>query len=511
MEFQFDKMILFSFLIIGFVGVVVRLYNWLVVKPKRLRSMLKKQGINGPPPAFLLGNMREIMKSLSSNEKTNDPPLIHNCAARVLPFSERWLKDYGQVFVFSLGNIQVLNLHQPELVKEFATCVSWDLGRPLMINDVGPLLGKGILTSNGAFWLHQRKIIAPGLYMEKIKGMGNQITESAITLVNSWKSMVERDGGIADIKIDEAVSRFSGDVISRACFGSNYSKGEQIFLKLSHLQKTLSKKGLALGIPGMRYLPTKTNREAWALEKEIRNLILKVVKERQEAADEKDLLQMILEGAKDSNLSREETERFIVDNCNNIYLAGWETTTVAAVWCLMLLAANQEWQDRVRAEVLEICGGNMPNSDMIRKMKLLNMVIYESLRLYSPVAVIAREALKDMKLANINVPKGVNVWTTILLLHTDPEIWGSDSYNFNPERFANGIAGACKYPFLYMPFGVGPRVCIGQHLAMVELKILMALILSNFSLTISPKYIHSPTFALGVKPKYGVILLVKKI
>ncbi|OAY23979.1 cytochrome P450 714C2 isoform X2 [Manihot esculenta] len=512
MEFQLDKKIAFPFLVIVFLGVVVRLYNGLVAKPNRLRSMLKKQGINGPPPTFLLGNIREIMKSLSSIEKNNDPPLTHNCAALTFPFFEQWFKEYGQVFVYSLGNLQIVNLHQPELVKEFTTCVSLDLGKTsLQLDDLGPLLGQGIVASNGAFWSHQRKIIAPELYMEKIKGMVNLITESANALLNSWKSMIERDGGMADIKVDEGLGSFSADVISRACFGSNYYKGEKIFLKLKDLLKASSKKDLAVGIPGMRYLPTKSNREAWALEKEIRNLILKVVKERQEAADEKDLLQMILEGAKNSNLSREETDRFIVDNCKNVYMAGWETTTVSASWCLMLLAINQEWQDRVRAEVLEICGGSMLDSDMIRKMKLLNAVIHETLRLYPPVPVIAREALKDMKLGNINVPKGVNIWTTVLLLHTDPEIWGSDSYKFNPERFANGIAGVCKYPFFYMPFGVGPRVCLGQNLAIVELKIVLALILSNFSFTISPRYVHSPIFNLVIKPEHGVNLWVKKL
>lgn len=80
---------------------------------------------------------------------------------------------------------------------------------------------------------------------------------------------------------------------------------------------------------------------------------------------------MILEGAKNSNLSREAMDRFMVDNSKNIYLAGYETTAVSATWCLMLLAANPEWQDRVRAEVLEICGGGMPDSDMVRKMKLV--------------------------------------------------------------------------------------------------------------------------------------------
>ncbi|KAI6687018.1 hypothetical protein NL676_032931 [Syzygium grande] len=135
-------------------------------------------------------------------------------------------------------------------------------------------------------------------------------------------------------------------------------------------------------------------------------------------------------------------------------------------------------------------------------MKQLTMVINESLRLYSPVAVVSREALTDMKFGDLKVPEGVNVWTMVLTLHTDPEIWGPDSYFFNPGRFANGITGACKLPHLYMPFGVGPRVCPGQNLAMVELKILIAQLLSNFSFTLSPNYIHSPALRLVIEPEH---------
>lgn len=139
------------------------------------------------------------------------------------------------------------------------------------------------------------------------------------------------------------------------------------------------------------------------------------------------------------------------------------------------------------------------------------MVINESLRLYPPVAVVSREALKDMKFGDINIPKGVNIWTFVLTLHTDPELWGSDAYQFNPDWFVNGITGACKLPHLYMPFGVGPRMCLGQNLALVEMKILIAIILSNFSFTLSPTYIHSPALQLVIEPGHGVNLYVKKL
>ena len=140
----------------------------------------------------------------------------------------------------------------------------------------------------------------------------------------------------------------------------------------------------------------------------------------------------------------------------------------------------------------------------------LTMVINESLRLYPPVAVVSREAFKDMKFGDINVPKGVNLLTLVLPLHTDPDIWGADADRFNPERFGNGIAGACKLPHFYMPFGAGPRVCLGQNLAMVELKILISLILSNF-FSLSPNYSRAPALRFVIEPEHGEALLVRKL
>lgn len=510
--------ILTTIAVIGFLGLVVRLYNSLVSKPKKLRSILRERGINGPPQSLLLGNIRDMKKAVSANCVETPPPgqapLAHNVATVLFPFFEQWRKQYGQVFLFALGNIQIIHVNKPDAVREITTCTSLDLGKPAYQHrDRGPLLGQGVLTSNGLTWAHQRKIIAPELYMEKVKGMLHLITESTGTLLSSWESRIKEEGGVADIKIDDYMRSFSGDVISRACFGSNFSKGEEIFLKLRALQEAMSKTVFASGIPGLRKLPTKSNREAWGLEKEVRSLILKVVKERKQASYEKDLLQMILEGAENSDLTQEATDSFIVDNCKNIYLAGYETTAVSASWCLMLLAANPEWQSRVRGEVLQLCNGSVESidSDMIRKMKQLNKVIHESLRLYPPVAVISREALKEMKFGDIRVPKGVNVWSLVVTLHTDPEIWGPNSYLFDPDRFENGITGACKLPHLYMPFGVGPRICLGQNLAMAELKILIASIIAKFSFSLSPKYTHSPALRLVIEPGHGVNLLVKKL
>ncbi|KAL2238446.1 cytochrome P450 714C2 [Sesamum indicum] len=516
MEIQLLSKLVVSFVFVGVLGLFFRVYKAVVAEPGRLRSALRNQGLRGPSPIFLLGNILEIKKARDAATKAaigNGPPASHDCGAAILPFFNEWRKKYGDVFLFSIGNAQMVHVTRPEMVREITTCTSLDLGKPTYLEkELGSLLGQGILTSNGPLWAHQRKILAPELHMDKVKGMISLIQDSGIALLNSWRNIVEREGGLADINIDRYMRSFSGDIISGACFGSSYSKGEEIFLKLRALQEATSKKAFATGIPGMRHLPTKSNREAWALEKEIKALILNVVKERNEAGFENDLLQMVLEGAKNSNLSQEAIDQFIVDNCKNIYLAGYETTAVSATWCLMLLASHPEWQERIRAEVLDICkAGQIPDAEMIRKMKLLTMAINESLRLYPPVPVMSREALKDLKFGDINFPKGVTLWPLVTTLHTDPENWGPDSYQFNPERFRNGITGACKLPHFYMPFGVGPRVCLGQNLALVELKILISLILSKFSISLSPKYVHLPTFRLVIEPTHGVNLLIKQL
>ncbi|KAF8410299.1 hypothetical protein HHK36_002825 [Tetracentron sinense] len=508
------------FVLLGFCSFFIHLYNILWLKPERLRSKLRRQGIRGPSPSPLLGNIPEMKRIQSQLIKPpyKDGFVSHDWAHFLFPYFNHWKKEYGPILMCSMGNIQLLYVSHKEMVKEMSLCTSLDLGKPTYLQrERGPLLGQGILTSNGAVWAHQRKIIAPELYMKRVKvirmpsGMVNLMVESATSLVNSWEMKIESDGGIRDVRIDEDLRSFSADVISRACFGSNYSSGREIFVRLRALQQVMSKKSLLMGLPGLRYLPTKNNREIWRLEKEIRSLILELVKERKEAIFERDLLQMIIDGAKDDERGPVSADNFIVDNCKNIYFAGHETTAMSACWTLVLLASNPEWQARVRAEVLQLCGGLAPDADMLRKMKLLTMVIQEAMRLYPTVVFMSREALEEMKLGEIHVPKGVNIWIPVITLHRDPDIWGPDADEFNPERFANGISGACKLPHLYLPFGAGPRICAGQNLAMTELKIILALIISNFSLSISPKYRHSPVFKLVIEPEHGVNLLIRRV
>jgi len=139
------------------------------------------------------------------------------------------------------------------------------------------------------------------------------------------------------------------------------------------------------------------------------------------------------------------------------------------------------------------------------------MVIQEVLRLYPPAAFVSREAKEDIQIGNLDVPKGVCLWTLVPTLHRDPEIWGADANEFKPERFSEGVSKACKYPQAYVPFGLGTRLCLGKNFAMVELKVVLALIISRFSFTLSPNYKHSPAYRMLVEPEHDVDIIIQKI
>ncbi|ONK61752.1 uncharacterized protein A4U43_C08F33210 [Asparagus officinalis] len=501
-----------SALALAVATLIFYLYNILWLKPEKIRRALKVQGITGPKPAFIVGNIPDMKRS--ENEKGHESKeesseISHDYSSTIFPYFNRWREIYGPVFMFSFGSSISLYVSDPDLVKEISTNKSLDIGKTTASNkSFTALFGKGIIAASGHEWAIQRKIIAPEFFMEKVKGMVDLMAESSLPLMRSWEGKIERGGGISDIKIDEDFQSYAADVLSKACFGSNYAEGEEIFSKITSLQVAIPMKSMLYRLPGSTYLPTKNNRVVWGLGSEISSLIQKIVRERKKGANgEKDLLQSILK----NSIGEGVDKTFIVDNCKNIYFAGQETTATAAKWALVLLASNPQWQTLVREEIMDVCGDHKPDMEKLKKMNLLTQVIQETLRLYPASAIIARQIYADMKFGDLLIPKETSLWIPILNFHHDPNLWGPDVNEFKPERFAKGVSSACKHPHLYMPFGFGPRTCLGQNFAMVELKIVLALILMRFKVSPSRKHRHSVELRLLLGPKNGVRLVIEKV
>ncbi|XP_022855713.1 cytokinin hydroxylase-like [Olea europaea var. sylvestris] len=259
-----------------------------------------------------------------------------------------------------------------------------------------------------------------------------------------------------------------------------------------------------------RFFPSKYNRDIKSLNEEVERLLMEIIKSRKYCIEigrvssyGNDLLGMLLNEMqkRKSSTGFSINLQLIMDECKTFFFAGHETTALLLTWTVMLLASNTSWQEKVRAEVNQVSNDGSPSVDHLLKLPLLNMVINESLRLYPPATVMPRMAFDDIKLGDLHIPKGLSIWIPVLAIHHSEEIWGKDVNEFNPDRFASKSFAPGRH---FIPFATGPRNCIGQSFALMEAKIILAMLISKFSFTISDNYHHAPVSVLTIKPKYGV-------
>ncbi|XP_047155338.1 cytokinin hydroxylase-like, partial [Vigna umbellata] len=260
------------------------------------------------------------------------------------------------------------------------------------------------------------------------------------------------------------------------------------------------------------FFPSKYNREIKSLKMEVEKLLMEMIKGREDCVEKgrsnsygNDLLCILLDEMKKESGSL--NLQLVMDECKTFFFAGHETTALLLTWTVMLLATNPHWQDKVRAEVKHIFKGETPSLDKLSKLTLLQMVINEAMRLYPPATVLPRMVFEDIELGDLHIPKGLSIWIPVLAIHHSEELWGEDANEFNPERFASKSFVSGRF----IPFGSGPRNCVGQSFAMMEAKIILAMFISQFSFTISQSYKHAPVLLLTIKPKYGVQVCLKHL
>ncbi|KAL0415316.1 UNVERIFIED_CONTAM: cytochrome [Sesamum latifolium] len=515
--------LLISYIMLIFMLKVV-LHLWWT--PRRIQLHFMKQGIKGPKYQLFLGNLKELA-TLNLRASAQPMPLSHNILPRVLSFYHHWKKIYGSTFLVWFGATGRLTVSDPALIREIFVLKSELFEK----NESPPLVrkieGDGLLSLKGEKWAHHRKIIQPTFHTENLKLMIPMMGKSMEEAVGKWSEEMSKAGKV-EIEVWEWFQNLVEDVITRATFGSSYEDGKAIFQLQSQQMLHATEAYQKVFIPGYRFLPTKKNRISWRLEKEIRKSLLKLIDRRrknsgcQSVSDEcpNDLLELMIkaslkDSADESSSSSSPlaiTPNDVVEECKTIFFAGKHTTSNLLTWTTVLLAMHPQWQDQAREEVLRVCGArDTPSKDDLAKLKTLGMILNESLRLYPPAVAIIRRAKTDMQLGGLHIPRGTELLIPILAVHHDPALWCHDAHEFNPARFAKGVAHAAKHPMAFMPFGLGARRCIGQNLAVLQARLAIAMLLQRFSFELAPTYQHAPSVLMLLQPQHGAPIVFRKL
>ncbi|XP_062106292.1 cytokinin hydroxylase-like [Humulus lupulus] len=487
---------------------------WLT--PRRIRKIMDRQGVRGPEPRLLVGNILDMAALIEKSTSHDMNSITHDVVSRLLPHYVAWSKQYGKRFIYWNGIEPRMCLTETELIKELLSKYSNISGKSWQQQQGSKhFIGRGLLMANGQDWYHQRHIVAPAFKGDKLKSYAGYMVECTKKMLQTLEKEVV--SGRAEFEIGEYMTRLTADIISRTEFDSSYEKGKQIFHLLTVLQHLCAQASRRLCVPGSRFLPSKYNREIKSLKSEVERLLMEIIQSRRDCVEigrsssyGNDLLGMLLnemQKQKRGNMGFSLNLQLIMDECKTFFFAGHETTALLLTWTVMLLASNPKWQDSIRAEVKQVCKGHDPTVDHLPKLTLLNMVINESLRLYPPASVLPRMAFEDIKLGDLHIPKGLSIWIPVLAIHHSEELWGKDANEFNPERFAS----KSYIPGRFIPFASGPRNCVGQAFAMMEAKTILAMLISKFSFIISDSYRHAPVVVLTIKPKYGVQVCLKPI
>ncbi|XP_072965948.1 cytochrome P450 734A6-like isoform X2 [Typha angustifolia] len=491
-------------------------------KPRRLEEYFAKQGIRGPPYRFFVGCVKEMIGLMvEASSKPMVPQTSHNILPRVLAFYHHWKKIYGSTVLLWFGPTPRLAIADPDLIREIFLSRSEYFDRYESHPMVRQLEGEGLVSLHGDKWAHHRKVLTPTFHMENLKLLIPYIGKTVVDMVDKWSTM--SPSGEVEIDVAEWFQIVTEDAITRTAFGRSYEDGKVVFQLQTQLMSFASEAFRKVFIPGYRFLPTKKNTSSWKLDKEIRKNLVKLIGRRKEVDSEtenpegraKDLLGLMINDSTNkrspSSTSRPVpiTVHDIVEECKTFFFAGKQTTSNLLTWSTVLLAMHPEWQERAREEVLQVCGSHdlIPTKDHLAKLKILGMILNETMRLYPPAVATIRRAKADVELGGYMIPGGTELLIPIMAVHHDTRLWGPDAARFNPARFEDGVARAARHPTAFIPFGLGARMCIGQNLALLEAKLTIAVILQRFRFHLSPSYVHAPTVLMLLYPQYGAPII----
>jgi cytochrome P450 len=365
-------------------------------------------------------------------------------------------------------------------------------------------LGEGLLTSDGPYWLSQRRLIQPIFHRERITQLGALMAQAAARLAEDWQA---RAHSREPFDAAAEMTRVTLAIVSRALFSVDVTQHAKVIGEsLTTLNEAIAQAGLSGLFP---ILPTRNNRRIRAAKRALDAVIWKIIGERRASADRPDDLLSLLLSARDSETGQGLSDVQVRDEVATFLLAGHETTANALAWTWYLLGKNPAAEEKLHAELAATLGGRTPNAGDLPRLKYAAMVIDESMRLYPPAWAFSRANIDHDELSGYRIKRGSLIYISQYLTHRHPEFW-EEPERFEPERFLPERAAA-RPKYAYFPFGGVPRACIGNQFALTEAAIVLCTLAQRYRLKLVAEHPVQTQALVTLRPRYGIKVVAQPL
>jgi len=420
-----------------------------------------------------------------------------------IAFLQNITQEHGDIVYISVGPIKAFVLNHPDYIKEVLVTNSGNFvkSRPLAKSKV--LIGNGLITSDGAVHMRQRRLVQPAFHRKRIAAYGNAMSDLITKRRGTW------EGG-STVDISQEMMTLSMSIVAKTLFDIDIESeaqeiGDIVTLTLERWRKILvipfSELIEKLPFPGNRYFYERKNH--------LDSIVYKYINERRASGkDRGDLLSMLLLATDEEGDGGGMTDLEVRDQVMTILMAGHETITNAMTWTWYLISQHPEVEAKLHAELDSVLSGRDPTPEDVQNLKYTRMVLAESMRLYPPVWIMGRQPIKDYTLSSYTFPAGSWMIMSQFLIHRDPRFY-PDPLRFDPDRWAAENQNS-RPQFAYFPFGGGPRLCIGEQYAWLEGILIISSIAQKWRLRLEPGHPIELQPMLSLRPKYGMRMLLER-
>ncbi|HEY6912877.1 MAG TPA: cytochrome P450 [Myxococcales bacterium] len=369
------------------------------------------------------------------------------------------------------------------------------------------LVGNGLLTSEGSFWLRQRRLAQPAFHRERIAGMAGQMVAAAVEMAAAWERLSARG---EPVPMAGEMSRLTLKVAGEALFGTQLGETTaRVAAAWDVLNRQLVERFNRRRLfPPV--LPTRYDRDFRKARRTMLEIVEEIIAQRRARGGQTaDLLSMLMH-ARDEETGEQMTDAQLRDEVATMMLAGHETTAIALSWTWALLDRHRHARAGLDAELTRVLAGRLPTAEDVSRLRYTRAVIEESMRLYPPAWILHRRTVEDDVVCGRRIHRGAVVVMSPMILHRHPAYWERPD-EFLPARWEDAEAEKRRPRFAYLPFSAGPRQCIGNGFAMMEAVLVLAVLAQRFDPRLADGYELKPQYLVTLRPALGLPMRIEGV